>query len=156
MSAGDLRFYHSDGSPADAAIALTGPFVHVEIDLGDGTAIGELLTGLQHYALPSEPPGRVVAFPTSDHTGAAPLANALAWAQAEAAQHLGYGWADVADAALAFLDPGAPFVAQARAYDCSDFCTRFLLHAGVPLPAAIASEPHTVTPSALAAALGVK
>ena len=155
MAAGDLRFYHSDGSPADAAIALTGPFVHVEIDCGDGTAIGELLGGLQHYAIPQEPPGRVVSCAIAPRTGATPLANALAWAQAEVARRLSYGWADVADAALALVDPGAPFVAQAGAYDCSDFCTRYLLHAGVPLPAGLAAEPHTVTPSALAAALGV-
>lgn len=162
-NAGDLRFYHSDGGAVDTVIAAaTAPsdaahaFTHVEIALGDGTALGELLGGLQHYTPPDEPPGRVVIWPTSEHADSAALVNALVWARSEAAARLGYGWEDVASAGLRVLDPTAPFIAAPGAWDCSDFVTRFLLQAGVTLPDALASEPHTVTPEALARALGVE
>lgn len=160
---GDLRFYHGDGSPADTLIAdaTGGPsasqaYVHVEIDLGDGTSIGELLGGLQHYPTPDEPAGRVTLWPTSAHTDPATLAAALLWARDEATQRLGYGWEDIANAGLRVLAPGAPAIAEANAWDCSDFVTRFLLQARVALPFALASEPHCVTPEGLALALGVR
>lgn len=158
--AGDLRFYHSDGSAVDTVIAdATGgasAFVHVEIAMGDGTCIGELSpNGLQLYRCPVMPPGRVALYTTSAHAGSAALVNALVWARSEVERRLGYGWEDIADAALHALDAQAPYIGHANAYDCSDFVTRFLLQASVPLPDALASEPHTVTPNALALALGV-
>lgn len=159
MATGDLRFYHSSGSPADEVIAaVSGWAVHVDIELGDGSVLGELASGLTRSPMPQLPAGRVVVYPTAQHTSPDQLAEALNWAieqLSSATERAGYGWEDIADAGLHAVDPAAPFIGQAGAYDCSDFATRFCVLAGLALPAQLAQEPHTVTPSMLAAALGV-
>lgn len=159
MATGDLRFYHSSGSPADDVIAATsGWAVHVDIELGDGSLLGELSGGLARYAAPEGvPAGRVVIYPTAQHTTPSRLALALNWAIGQLAGQRGYGWADIADAGLHMLAPGEPFLLAGEGqWDCSDFATRFCVQAGIPLPDALAQEPHSVTPTQLAAALGLR
>lgn len=158
MATGDLRFYHSSGSPADEVIAAaSGWAVHVDIELGDGSLVGELSSGLTRYAAPQGlPAGRVVVYPTAAHTTDTRLVCALNWAIGELSAAHGYGWLDIADAAAHAVDPDTAFLlAESGAWDCSDFATRFCEQAGIPLPDALVQEPHAVTPTQLATALGL-
>lgn len=158
MPPGDLRFYRSSGDLADTIIAdVAGPFVHVELDMGDGTGIGELSGGLKRYPIATNPPPPLVTvWPIAGHTSLLAIKAALVWAEAAAAAHPGYGWLDVLDAGLHVIDPHAPFIGDPGEWDCSDFVTRFLIQAGVMLPLTLENEPHLVTPSELAKALGVR
>ena len=166
MTAGDLRFYRSDGGLVDRIIAgATGPFVHVDVDAGDGTVIGELSSGLQRYTPPARPSGSLAVYPTAQHVGTASLTLAMQWAISElvSAGHNGtapgYGWADILSAALHRIDAHAVYLGDPGEWDCSDFATRFALRAGLVLdwtdPTA-GDSPRLVTPTQLAAALGVK
>ena len=165
MTAGDLRFYRNSGGLVDTIIATTtGPFVHVDVDMGDGTVIGELSSGLQRYT-PSVRPALVAVYPTAQHTSDATLTAALVWAVAQlsAGEHAGrppeYGWADILSAALHRIDAHAVYLGDAGEWDCSDFATRFALRAGLVLawtdPTA-GDSPRLVTPTQLAAALGIE
>ncbi len=157
MPAGDLRFYRSSGDLPDTIIAdVSGPFVHVDVDMGDGTAIGELSAGLKRYPVSPPAPPLVTIWSIAGHSSPLAIKAALLWAEHETWAHPEYGWLDVLDAGLRAIDPHAPYIGDPGEWDCSDFVTRFLIQAGVMLPLALENEPHLVTPSALATALGVR
>lgn len=165
MARGDVLFYYATPSdPADAVIvaATGGPFVHAEIDLGDGTSIGALSGGVAHFRRPAG--AHYAVFATQDHCPAEQMAAGLAWL----AQQVGdpYGWADVATAGersaisrLAGLfgrkAPPLPYLAVPSSYDCSVLACLYLQRCGVPLPPGD-NDAHTVTPEELATQLHVR
>ena len=159
MATGDLRFYRAGDSIADRIVSTTGPFVHVDIETADGTVIGELSDGLHRYAAPPDGP-RIVIYPIAEHASETGILRALDWALSQldsgpGRSVPGYGWADIVDAAIYHLDTDFPVAVETPGrWDCSDFATRYLLMAGMLLPG-WANAPATVTPSQLAAALGI-
>lgn len=148
MSAGDILLYTSDGTLPDRVItALTGggPYVHAEIDAGDGTAIGALASGVARH--PLRAPAARITVP-----GLVELVSGLAWLAEQVTAHDEYGWADLADALphlpLSLTDPDG--------YDCSHLCAAFVLHAGgAAWLGVFADDPARVSPNDLARLGGV-
>lgn len=155
MATGDVIFFRAEpGSVVDRVIAWRtgGPFVHCEIDAGDGTSVGALARGVVRHPLPA---GRgAVTAPTGKDCVPSRLGEALAWLLA----HVGdeYGWDDIAAQALSIVFPRGPFLTRTRRMDCSDLAGRFLWAAGYPLPPRLLDAPELVSPNSLARALGVK
>lgn len=164
MARGDVLFYYSSGTAADVAIvaATGGPFVHAEVDLGDGTSIGALSGGTAHFRRASG--ARYAVYPTAEHCTQEQLAAGLAWLSAQVGDP--YGWADILTASenaaargLAGIfgrpAPALPYLAVPGAYDCSDLVCQYLTRCAIALPPSD-RDPHTVTPEALATQLGVR
>lgn len=155
MAAGDVVLFGARrASLYDRLIAWRtgGPWVHVEVDLGDGTSVGALARGVVRHRLPQG--RRCVLVATSTHCDPARLPAAIAWLEA----HVGdaYGWDDIAAQALTLVFPRVPYLTQPLHMDCSDLTCRFLFAAGYPLPDALLDAPELVSPSSLARALGVE
>lgn len=149
MARGDILFYLRGTAPSDRLVSwYTGsPFVHVEIDVGDDQSIGAHTIGILQHAV-VETPYRWSA--------RAPLVNlddATSWLAEMVGQ--GYGWSDIATAALAPLKLNFYTVAVMR-YHCSALATQFLVYAGGrTVLGTLADQPHRVTPGMLARQLGV-
>jgi hypothetical protein len=148
---GDLLLYTSSGSLSDRIIAWAthGPFVHVEIDLEDGNAIGALSTGITiHPYLRGQ--GRVevpIGATEKDRE------YGLLWALQQVNKQ--YGWVDIISNGLKIL--GIPFdIGETDHWDCSDFVTRYLLAARAAGPLGrLADNPGLVSPNDIARAFGV-
>lgn len=155
MAIGDLLFFASDGSLFDRAIVLRThdgalPFdaVHVEVVVSATESIGALGEGIVRHAIPTSGPGRqIVRVPTGALCSPDRLGPALAWL----AGHVGkpYGLLDIADDAASALAPDGPFLVERDRFCCSDLATRFLAHAGYPLPDDLFDYPTLVTPNSL-------
>lgn len=146
--AGDLLLYVSDGSIPDRIVARVtdGPYVHVEVDMGDGTAIGALAAGVSRHPLVT-PAGRVPMAPNLPE-----LPAGLAWLAAQVTAHDEYGWADLADAI-----PNVPIlVSDPDGFDCSHLAAAFILHAGgAAWLGTFADAPGRVSPNDLARLAGL-
>lgn len=124
---GDVLFYSGGGSLADRLISWRthGPFVHVEVDLGDGTAIGSLSSsGVDQH--PVDYTRAVVYRPSLKPDE---IEAGIAWLRS----HVGdpYGWGDILNFVLTLFVPNSPLVlAQRHGFDCSDLVARYLEAAG--------------------------
>lgn len=146
---GDLVLYKSSGLWYERAITLAthGPFVHVAIVTGDQRVIAARARGIGYEELPAEDTQHV-RLPIGEKTTSLQINNALLWAMGQ--QGKAYGWSDIAYQGLKFLWPHNPLRwGWDGHYDCSDFATRYLLHAGVALPDEFL-DTYTVTPNDLA------
>lgn len=163
MAAGDLLFVRAQPRRAgDRLIAWwmkrggNPPFVHVEIDLGDGSSVGAHWHGvcIRPCARTGEKEEDLVRWSYRAHAQEVDetrLAAALSWARAMVGAR--YGATDFLEAAFGWL----PFyLTWKRRYDCSALAAAFLVRAGgLPL-GPFEDDPHLATPGALAKQLGVR
>lgn len=108
-----------------------GPYVHVEVDVGNGKSVAALTHGIVLHDAPTG--DRVVAVPTSAKlTNPQRLKLAILFAK----YHVGkeYGWLDIINQAWSILFPYGPFLVRSDHLDCSDLTASFLWIAGYPLP----------------------
>lgn len=121
---GDLLLMKSGGTPRDRLVAwyTGGPYVHIEVDLGDGTTIGshsEDGVSYREWRFPE----RVVIIPLSERAPAEKIEAGIAWMQ----EQLGhpFSWASMADFALperlATLIWGRESV-----YNCANLVARYV------------------------------
>lgn len=149
---GDIVLFKSSGSLFDRLIqwATKGPYVHVEIDLGDGKLIGAHNEGI---TVSQGNRGRhTVSFrpPASDLD----LEYGCKWAELQAGKQ--YGWLDIISNGIKVL--GIPLeVGTPGRWDCSDYATRYLVVARADRPlGSKANDPGLVSPNDIARAYGVK
>jgi hypothetical protein len=162
---GDFVLYEK--KPNDLADAVVswgsggGKFVHVEIDLGDGTFIGEHGKGLISHPRDA---GRGAVFVSPKSNSATGIEKGLAWVQfvkAEQEKSHGeaheYGWLDIA--ADAFKTLGVTVILRKEGeWDCSHFVALYLRVAGADAPLValgLMKNPETISPNDLAKAFGV-
>lgn len=151
---GDLIFYVAGPVWYERLIAhfTHGPYCHVEVDMGDGTAIGAYRNGVRQRPIPGD--RLTVRFPL--HASSPDrLADGLSFLTAEIGKS--YGWADIFNQVLKILRSPI-FLSEPGEYDCSDLVTRYVCLCGGPVFAALgdrAQEPHMVTPNDLARAAGL-
>jgi hypothetical protein len=160
---GDFVLYRgSKTNPFEAAIMYfsKGPFCHTEIDMGDGTFIGEHGKGLTRHS--SDRVGVLVGLQYGKVTSA-DVDRGLAWVEKMYAEDVKnnetheYGWWDLISAAAKFVGLHIILRLKVGDWDCSDFVTRYLVVAGAAGPlGAAAKEPETVSPNDLGRAFNIK
>ena len=153
---GDVILYKSSGSLFDKMIEWTtrGPYVHVEIDLGDGKFIGaHNKPGDSGIVVHEGHPGRNVT-PFTPKAAPDDLEAALKWAEAQVGKE--YGWFDIISNGIKVL--GIPLtLGEPGHWDCSDFVTRYLIIARASGPLGrLAEDPGLVSPNDIARAYGVR
>jgi hypothetical protein len=163
---GDFVLYRgSKTNPFEAAIMYfsKGPFCHTEIDMGDGTFIGEHGKGLTRHSSDRvgvlvSPFGRIIT-----NQQDAGIEAGLAWVEQMYAEDVKnnetheYGWWDLISAAAKFVGLHIILRLKVGDWDCSDFVTRYLVVAGAAGPLGTAAEtPETVSPNDLGRAFNVK
>jgi uncharacterized protein YycO len=145
---GDILFEKAGGSLADRLIQWRthGPFVHCEVDLGDGTAIGAHwrsgvsrhpvdYSNMVHYSLQTAPEG---------------IESGIKWLLDRVGDP--YGWSDILDQILTLLSPHSLVVSQQHGFDCSDLVVRYIEVAGGLELGSMFDTPNLVTPNDLARA----
>jgi hypothetical protein len=149
---GDVVLFKSSGSIPDQVIATAtkGPYVHVEIDLGNGKMIGAHTNGIViHDGMPG-------TNTTSFHPKASnsDIEYGLKWAVMQAGKE--YGWTDIISNGFKLV--GINFdISEPGHWDCSDFVTRYLLVARAAGPLGSRSDdPGLVSPNDIARAYGIK
>lgn len=161
---GDFILWEAQGGNlGDAIISRIGvphgPYVHVSLDMGNGLYVEEHGAGLGKAAyqwhrghVSVNPKVRV---PNAD------IEAGMAWVEAQYEEavhnqttHL-YGWLDIADEAFKAFGKSV-LLRQRGAWDCSHFCTLYLIHAGAAGPLGkLAETPELVAPNDLGIAFGV-
>lgn len=130
---GNVLLYESSGKWYERLIcyATSGPYCHVAIALSADTVIEATGKGIARNMLQS---GRgVTPIDLTKYTTPERIEQALAWAEMQAGKR--YGWLDVIYQGVKFLWPSNPFqISQEGHWDCSDFATRYVQHAGIILP----------------------
>lgn len=148
---GDVVLFLSSGAPHDRLIAwgTKGPFVHVEIDLGNEEFIGEHPNGIVRYR--GIRPKSTASF--TPPASQADIELGLKWAEMQVGKK--YGWGDIFSEGLKVLGLAFSFSIPNQ-WDCSDFVTRYLKVARAAGPLGDAAEnPGTVSPNDLARAYQV-
>lgn len=153
LSQGMILLFPGTGSPWDRmiSIATAGPYTHVEIVLDEDRMLGAQLSGIGIHAIPKNREYTTVDI--APYTSTTRISEALLWALQQRGEP--YGWADIFFQALKFVAPvnGLRW-GIAGHYDCSDFATRYLIHARVALPDSYLDS-YTVTPNDLARVFGL-
>lgn len=143
---GDLVLYMKPVSLMEKLTvwATHGPYFHSEILLDDLRTVGAHHDGVRLGAIPVNDPGKY----TLIHLPAgADIEAGLAWTKQQIGKE--YGWLDVFNQAVKFLFPNNPFqITQVNHWDCSDFCTRYLMECDVDLPEEY-QDPYQNTPNDL-------
>ena len=174
MARGDFILWEAQaGNIGDALISTVGvphgPYVHVSIDMGNGLYVEEHGAGLGkaayqwHRGHTSVDPRLLV--PKADiEAGLAWVEGVYEEAVKNQSTHL-YGWGDVFDEALKVFGHrflSLPVINQLShvhsktAWDCSHFCTLYLIHAGAAGPLGkLAETPELVAPNDLGIAFHV-
>ena len=159
MASGDILFYTSRGSFFDRLIVwgTHGPFVHCEIDLGDGTSIGALSHGVTRHVVRSPAAVASVGEQLAARRSMR-LQVALVWLEKQVGRR--YGWWDIVADAFKTILPTClgsrtPFLVMPSEYDCSELAAVFLAIAGANLPSAVITDLQRTSPNDLARALGV-
>lgn len=149
---GDVLFYRGGDDLASRLVRwwTGGRFAHCEVQVSETESIGALAGGVVRHACP-QPVTATAA--TGSIISPLRLSIALAWIQKQVRRP--YGGVDVADAALARVLRGGPFIAERGRNDCSSMAALFLMVADYPLPSEVVEAPALMTPSGLAKALGV-
>lgn len=146
---GDLVLYRSSGRWYERLITLAtkGPWVHVGIVVDPLTVIAARTQGISYEQMPPDDAMHATVSLTGRATPEG-IEQGLAWATAQRGRE--YGWLDIVYQAVKFLWPHNPFRFGIEGhYDCSDFCTRYLIHAQVPLPDAML-DTYTISPCDIA------
>lgn len=149
---GDVLFFKGGGGIADRLISwrTKGPFTHVEVDLGDGTAIGAVRRGVTRHPIILPNP-RITSF--SPQTTRERIEAGIVFLQEAVGSH--YSWGDILNQVLTLL-PFAPVVLVERhAFDCSDLVGHYLEIAGGVDVDVLEQTPQLVTPNDLARAAGL-
>jgi len=151
MTPGDLVLYKSRGRWYERVIAFAtkGPYVHVGIVFGANYVLAATAHGIAYDVLPLPVAQKFCTIvPLQLLVTQEQEAQGMAWAREQKGRE--YGWLDIVYQALKFLAPNNPlrFYIEGH-YDCSDFATRYLQHAGVALPDAY-SDPYANSPNDLA------
>lgn len=143
---GDLLFFTGGSKLSDRAIMwrTRGRFVHVEIDLGDGTSIGALTRGVTRHPIPDG----ALAVTTSAYTNGLLLPRARHYIESMVGKQYS-GW-DILDFAVSLLFPNGPFLISSTAVDCSQLATNFLIVAGYPVPLNSIMHTELVSPNDIA------
>lgn len=159
---GDFVLYEGKkGSLVDWTITrfTHGPYVHVEIDLGNGSFVGEHGAGITVHPMDVK---RKAGFITPiSHNGPMGIEAGIQWVEQVIVEEKKnpkahqYGWLDIVmDAAkvlgakITFQKPGA--------WDCSHFVVLYLQMAGAAAPLGkLVMQPETVSPNDLARAYKV-
>lgn len=145
---GNVLLYESSGKWYEHLIcyATAGPYCHVSIALSSDTVIEATNRGIARNMLQS---GRdVTAIDLTKYTTPERIEQALVWAEMQAGKR--YGWVDILGQAIKFLAPNNKLrIGEEDRWDCSDYCTRYIQHAGVILPDSF-SDPYANTPNDLA------
>jgi hypothetical protein len=121
---GDLLLLKSTGTPRDRLVAWAtgGSFVHVEVDLGDGTTIGShQKDGVSYRQV--RLPEFFVTVPLSERVPAEKIEAGIAWMK----EQLGhpFSWASMAD----FVFPewvGTQIWGRTAIYNCANLVARYL------------------------------
>lgn len=150
---GDILLYRNDGSlPGNViAFATHGPFIHVEVDMGDGSSIGALHTGIAHYIPQRSQKARAV--PIALNRPADTIETGLAWLNTQVGHS--YGWVDIFDQALLWLKMPKLFFFVPGAYDCSDLVARYAKIVGWNALGSLADTPGLCSPNDIARAAGL-
>jgi len=159
---GDFVLYQAKkGNLADWLVSrfTNGQFVHVEIDLGDGTFVGEHGTGILVHPADNSVKADFVTPVSKD--GQAGIEAGMRWVEGvieeerKNPQAHEYGWLDItADVFKVF---GQKVILRKKGeWDCSHFVAMYLhiANADGPLGHLMAS-PETISPNDLARAYGV-
>lgn len=161
---GDFVLYEK--KPHDLADWLVswgtkGRFVHVEIDLGDGTFIGEHGKGLISHP---QDAGRGCIFVSPKSNSATGIEKGLAWVETVKAEQEAshgkaheYGWLDIVSDAFKTLGANV-ILGKPGEWDCSHFVALYLQIAGADAPLqsqGLMKHPETISPNDLARAFGV-
>lgn len=151
MIPGDLVLYKSQRRWYEEIItkATHGPYVHVAIASGTNYVLAATVHGIAYDVLPPAVAQQFCTIvPLQPFITEAGRTQGLSWAKAQVGRE--YGWLDIMYQALKFLAPNNSlrFGVEGH-YDCSDFATRYLQHAGVALPDEY-SDPYANSPNDLA------
>jgi hypothetical protein len=145
---GDILLYRVHGRVTDWFIErfTKGPFCHVEIDIGDGIAIGAHTDGVKRRPYADE--SKFARFsPVSDQ-----IEKGIKFLEGEVGN--GYGFIDITNQVLKVF--GSPVCIAARnQYDCSDLVTRYILITECLDLGEVGEEPHLVTPNDIGRACGL-
>lgn len=146
---GDLLFYRSTGQWYERFITFfsRGPFVHVSVDMGNGTNISAHPRGVGFELNPPE--SQIVRVPVSDGVDAHVLEEAIDWLRSQIGKP--YGWLQIIDYGLGVL--GLPiFFFQRGHNDCSTLVALYLCRIG---DTACPDDANLVSPNDLARRLGI-
>lgn len=150
---GDILFY-GGSSVADRLIqwATRSRVSHCAVALGRREQVEAVRRGVVRSPIRH---AQVVAVARVGHALPA-RGRGLAWLAAQLGRP--YSEMDIASDLLGMLARNrTPLLVRTSAYDCSELCTRCLLHAGYDgLPDALADYPSRVSPADLARALGLE
>ena len=145
---GNVLLYKSSGKWYERLIcyATSGLYCHVAIALSADTVIEATGKGIARNMLQS---GRgVTAIDLTKYATPERIEQALAWAEMQVGKR--YGWVDIMSQAIKFLTPNNKLrIGAENQWDCSDYCTRYIQHAGIILPDSF-SDPYANTPNDLA------
>jgi hypothetical protein len=120
---GDLILYKSQGRLFERFIThfTKGPFVHVSIDLGDGSNIGAHPYGITRERNPRK---GFVRIALNEHVHPDDLKFAMRWLWMQVGKK--YGWVNIVDSALGVL--GLPIYFFQRDHnDCSTLAAKYLI-----------------------------
>lgn len=150
---GDLLLMKSGGSLRDRMVAwgTGGPYVHVEVDLGDGTTIGSHSEDGVSYR-PWRFPERVVVVPLSERVPAERIEAGVAWLLGQLGHK--FSWASIADFALP--EAWSTFLlGRESIYNCANLVAHYLqITGGLELPSG-KRPPAPLSPNDIARAAGL-
>lgn len=154
MSQGDILFY-SGTSLFDHAIQVwtSSKINHVAIDIGDGTKVEALDSGISRSLISSPSAYRTWSY--SQHVqdrDPDDMKKAISWLTSMVGKK--YGWSDIASAADVFNK--LFYAVRPGFYDCSALACEFLIQAGGVDLGQLSFDPHLATPASLAKQLGVQ
>ena len=145
---GNVLLYTSSGKWYEELIRLAthGPYVHASIALSPDTVIAATGQGIRKSPLQVD--RTITPIDLTKYTTPERIEQAVAWAEMQAGKR--YGWIDILYQAVKFLAPNNPLrFGEEDRWDCSDYATRYIQHAGVMLPDSFA-DAYANTPNDLA------
>ena len=149
IARGSIVLFKSSGKWYEQAIAYAtrGPFVHVEVAYVGGLTIGAHPHGITTSPAPINT-NTYTAIDITPYTTQEKIEAALAWLEQQIGDE--YGTMDIVYQAVKFLFPNNKLQWGVEGhYDCSDLACRYLLLAGVSMPASYLNC-YSVTPNDLA------
>ena len=158
---GDVVLFRGSKSLPDWFIMTFtgGPFVHCEVDVGNGLWVGMSSAGMRRHT--GDPRNTATIHPQS-RFGQSGIDVGLDWVDAryiEAVQNKEaheYGWWDIVSDGMKAIGLGFLTFGRKGEWNCSDFVTRYLVIAGAADPLGdLADNPGTVSPNDIARAFRV-